>query len=379
VLHFKIQITRAKVLLIDQVKDNSLISYLEKTQKPLVRDEIQMLEKDFEGLAENMKHIEASLCLPMIISGKLIGIIVLGSKISGDAYTKEDLELLATLSKQAAIALDNARLYKQVQDFNMTLQQKVDEQTKDIKQAYEVEKRANEELKKTDEAKTQFMLITQHHLRTPLTAIKGYSDLLIAGSYGKIPKKAVEIITKIEESTNGEIKVVNDLLNVSQFQLGRGEVLVQDKISLEEIIKQIISGLKLEVDKKSIYLKFERFGIIPEIFADRSQLEIALTNVIDNAVKYTSQGGVLVNLEQVKDKLLISVKDTGIGISKDAIANLFKKAFYRGDVAQKLFVVGKGIGLYLSAKIIEAHKGKIWVESEGQEKGSTFYIELPLR
>ncbi len=159
------QLDRAGVLLIDQnegtikykiakvigfnenngislVQDNFLTRHLEKTQKPLVRDEMQMIAKDsndaeerqnFDQLSENMKHIEASLCLPMIISNKLIGIIVLGSKISNDAYTKEDLELLATLSKQAAIAIDNARLYNEVQNFNKTLQQKVDEQNKGYK------------------------------------------------------------------------------------------------------------------------------------------------------------------------------------------------------------------------------------------------------
>jgi signal transduction histidine kinase len=371
---------------ISLVQDNFLTQHLEKTQKPLVRDELQMVARDLGGpierqkffqLSENMKHIEASLCLPMVISNKLIGIIVLGSKISGDAYTKEDLDLLATLSKQAAIAVDNARLYREVQDFNRTLQQKVDEQTKDIKQAYEIEKQAHEELKKVDESKTSFMMVTQHHLRTPLSVNMGYLDLLMKGTYGRIPKKAIEIIQKTIDSTQKEIRMVNEMLSVSQFQMGKGGVMLRDRVSLSEILMEIVSDLKLEADKKGIYLNLETADEIPEIPSDKNQLKMALENIVDNAIKYTDKGGVAIKVKTGGKKLKIEIKDTGVGITPENQKNLFDKAFQRSKEAWSANATGKGIGLYLSSKIIEAHKGKIWAESEGEGKGTTFYIELP--
>ena len=409
------QLDRAGILLIDQndgtikykiakvigfnenngislVQDNFLTQYLEKTQRPLVRDEIQMISRDssdtaskqkFNQLAENMKHIEASLCLPMIISNKLIGIIVLGSKISGDAYTSDDLNLLSTLSKQAAIAVDNARLYKEVQDFSQTLQQKVDEQTKEIKdqkdeveKAFELEKHANEELKHLDENKTDFMLITQHHLRTPLSVNNGFIDLMLNGTFGKIPPKIKDVILRLSESTQKEIDVVNELLDVSSYQIGK-EVIHFHPIDFEALMNETLKDLTAEAESKGIYLKYEKRGELPKIPADRMKLKLVLTNVIDNCIKYTTEGGVTVTMEVKNDKLLISVTDTGIGLSDEVIQNLFKQSFHRGEQAKKLFAVGKGLGLYLSGKIIEGHHGRIWAESLGDGKGSGFYIELP--
>jgi len=419
------QLDRAGILLIDQssdvikykiakvigfnenngislVQDNFLTQYLEKTQKPLVMEEMQMLARDsnyaeekqgFEQLSENMKHIEASLCLPMIISSKLIGIIVLGSKESGDAYTNEDLELLSTLSKQDAIALDNARLYKEVQDFSKTLQQKVEEQTSELrnqkervekalvveKQAHELEKHANEELKHLDENKTDFMLITQHHLRTPLSVNNGFIDLMLNGIFGKIPPKIKDVILRLSESTQKEIDVVNELLDVSSYQIGKDMIHLDHPIDFEALMNETLKDLTAEAESHNIYLKYEKQGDIPKIPADRMKLKLVLTNVIDNCIKYTAKGGVTVNMEVKNDKLLISVTDTGIGLSDEVIQNLFKQSFHRGEQAKKLFAVGKGLGLYLSGKIIEGHHGRIWAESRGDGKGSAFYIELPVK
>lgn len=419
------QLDRAGILLVDQdggvikykiakvigfnetngislVQDNFLTRYLEKTQKPLVRDELQMIARDssnandkqnFSKLAENMKHIEASLCLPMIISNKLIGIIVLGSKISGDAYTSDDLNLLSTLSKQAAIAVDNARLYHEVQDFSKTLQQKVDEQTKEIrdqkdkvekslaveKQAHELEKHANEELKHLDENKTDFMLITQHHLRTPLSVNAGFLDLMLNGTFGKIPAKQKDVVLRLRESTQKEIDVVNELLDVSSYQIGKEMIHLDHPIDFEALMEETLKDLTTEAEAKGIYLKYEKKGDIPKTPADRLKLKLVLTNVIDNCIKYTTSGGVTVSMEVKNDKLLISVTDTGIGLSNEAMQNLFKHSFHRGEKAKRLFAVGKGLGLFLSGKIIEGHHGRIWAESKGDGKGSAFYIELPIK
>jgi len=310
-----------------------LTQHLQKTRKTLIREELSILIKEtnkitekqnFQKLEKNMEKIEASLCLPLISGAKLIGIIVLGSKLSGDAYSKEDLQLLEMLSNQAATAIENANLYKKVQEFSKTLEQKVDEQTKEIRQqkeevekAYQIEKQAHEDLVKLDEAKTNFMLVTQHHLRTPLSITMGFLDLLLGGHFGKMPKKVLETIQKSQQSIQKEIEVVDDLLNVSAFQLGHGYVQLQPCIPIRNMLEEIVADLVPVAEKKEIYLKFESEDDIPEITVDRKQIKMALQNIVDNAIKYTKKGGVVVKINLENDRINIEVKDTGIGMDEN--------------------------------------------------------------
>jgi len=265
---------------------------------------------------------------------------------------------------------------KALEELSKNLQRKVAEQTKELKAAYQVEKKAKEELEKLNEAKSQFMLATQHHLRTPLTSMQGYIDLLLTGTFGKVSKKVEEALKKLEKSTKNEIKVVEELLSISQFQLGEKVVTLSADVKIEDILEEVVEHTKSEVEKKGIFLRVKKPEKIPRIKGDEAKLRVALTNIVDNAVKYTQEGGITIKLEPEKNKLKIIIKDTGIGIDKKEISNLFSRTFERSKKAQKLFATGRGIGLYISAKIIEAHKGKIWAESEGKSKGSTFYIEL---
>ncbi len=263
-------------------------------------------------------------------------------------------------------------------ELSQNLQQKVDQQTKEIKKAYEIEKKANQELIRINEAKNQFIVATQHHLRTPLTSMMGYIDLLLTGTFGKISDKVKEILKKLEKSTKNEIKIVEELLSISQFQLGKKVVDLSSEIKIEKLLLEIINEVKPEAQEKKLYLRLKKHNLLPQIKADILKLRVALTNVIDNSIKYTQEGGIDIDLQKEQSKILIIVKDTGIGIHKGEINNLFVKTFERGEKAQKLFTTGRGIGLYISAKIIEAHNGKIWAESKGPGHGATFYIELPL-
>lgn len=248
-----------------------------------------------------------------------------------------------------------------------------------IQKAYELEKHAHKELKRLDEAKTQFLMATQHHLRTPLTSMRGYVDLILGGIYGRVPQKLKEVILKFEKSTINEIKIVNELLDISQFQLGKEVVSLKPNIQIEPILNEVIEELKFEAESEGIYLKLEKDEKpLPLIKADPSKLKVALSNIIDNAVKYTNKGGVTVKCQISNDKLQIIVQDTGMGMSEEEQENLFTRLFERGAEAKKVFTTGRGIGLYLTAKIIEVHHGRIWAESEGKGKGSTFYVELPV-
>jgi len=223
------------------------------------------------------------------------------------------------------------------------------------------------------------MMATQHHLRTPLTSMRGYLDLLFGGSYGKIPPKIKEVMKKFMASTKNEIKIVNEFLDISQFQMGKKVVTLAEGVDVGIILKEAVEDVKLEAKARGIYLNLEIPDTIPKIKADEQKLKAAIYNIIDNAVKYTKKGGVTVKLKKINNKIQIIIKDTGVGISKEQQDELFTRLFERGEHTQKLFATGKGIGLYITAKIVEEHNGKIWAESAGEGKGSTFYIELPIK
>ncbi|MCX6718444.1 MAG: ATP-binding protein [Candidatus Staskawiczbacteria bacterium] len=255
--------------------------------------------------------------------------------------------------------------------------EKMEKMAEEIKRAYDVEKKANAELAELDNVKNQFLMTIQHHLRTPLTSMRGYSDLLLSGAFGKVPPKIREVIEKFEASTTSLIKMVNDFLDVTQFQLGKQVISLKDGVNLPPILEEVVGDIKLEAEAKGIHLKLEK----PEgdciIRADESKLKAALVNIFDNAVKYTEKGEVAMSLKVESQKVKIEIKDTGMGISKERLPKLFDNIFERTSESKKSFTMGRGIGLYLASQIIKAHNGKIWVESAGEGKGSTFYIELP--
>ncbi len=250
---------------------------------------------------------------------------------------------------------------------------------KEIQKAYEVEKKARQELTKLDEAKNQFIMATQHHLRTPLTSMRGYLDLLLAGDYGKISLKVKDVLKKFEISSSRLVKVINEFLDISQFQLGREVVFLRPNIDIEPIFDEIMEELNFEAKSKGIYLKFKKPKKgFPKIKADLEKLKIALFNVVDNGIKYTNKGGLTIRIVTTDSKIRIEISDTGIGMERDEIKTLFTKLFERGEQAKRIFATGRGIGLFIAAQIIKAHHGEIWAESEGKGLGSTFYVELPM-
>jgi signal transduction histidine kinase len=257
--------------------------------------------------------------------------------------------------------------------------EKMEQMAKELERAYNVEKEARAKIQELDEAKTQFLMATQHHFRTPLTSMRGYIDLILTGTYGKISPKVKEAVLKLETSTIRLIRIVNELLDVSQFQLGKKVVSLEAGIRIEPILKEVLDELKFTAKSKGIYLKFERpENPLPPAMADVEKLKVALYNIIDNGIKYTNKGGITIRCLVLDNELEITSKDTGIGITPEEKGGLFAGIFERGKEAKKVFTTGRGIGLYISGQIIKAHNGKVWVESEGRGKGSTFHIRLPL-
>jgi signal transduction histidine kinase len=269
------------------------------------------------------------------------------------------------------------------------LREQIEKLAKEIKRAYEVEKKANAELEKLDKYKNDFMRQTQHDLRSPLAVLMGFSDLLMSGAYGKLPKKAKEVIVKMQDVIQGKIKDVNNFLDTEQFKQGKGVVMLKPGVEVMTILGEVVSTLTSKAQVKNIYLKLQKpptsaqgYGEAKEnvisVSADREKLKAALYNIVDNALKYTEKGGVDIKVETTGESIKIIIADTGIGLPPEKIKNMFEIQFDRTEKAKKM-ATGFGVGLYLSGQIIKMHNGKIWAESEGEGKGSTFYVELPCK
>ncbi|OGZ77286.1 MAG: hypothetical protein A2256_03355 [Candidatus Staskawiczbacteria bacterium RIFOXYA2_FULL_32_7] len=160
--------------------------------------------------------------------------------------------------------------------------------------------------------------------------------------------------------------------------MGKSVVNLKSNVDVIQILEEIVSELQFETNKKGVYLKLKKIDNLPKIMADREKLKAAIYNIIDNAIKYTTEGEVSIKVKTDENKITIIIEDTGIGISRENLINMFGKTFERGETAKKTFINGRGIGLFITKQIISAHNGKIWAESPGEDKGSTFYIELPI-
>jgi len=238
--------------------------------------------------------------------------------------------------------------------------------------------RLAQEFQRLDKVKNQFILTTQHHLRTPLSIIKGYLATILGGIYGEIKNQKInQALKNTLLATQRLITLVNEFLDISQFQLGKG-VLKKEEINLKDVLNEVVLELKPEAEKKKLYLKMVFKAKDLKLKADFQRLKEAFFNLIDNAIKYTQKGGVEIKVEsKAPETLLVSIKDTGIGMSKETLSKIFKGLFERGKEAEAVELTGKGIGLFISKTLIDAHGGKIWAESQGPGKGSTFFVELP--
>ncbi|MEN9920356.1 MAG: hypothetical protein RL538_249 [Candidatus Parcubacteria bacterium] len=238
---------------------------------------------------------------------------------------------------------------------------------------------ANERLKELDKAKSEFVSIASHQLRSPLTAIRGYASMLAEGSFGKMPEKAMESAKRIEESAKLMAMSIEDYLNVSRIESGNMKYNLSD-FNVRDMVDNLCDDLRPEALKKGLILLFrsniQSRGIVN---ADVGKTNQIIHNLINNSIKYTERGSVSVFVrdDSKKKRIYIDITDTGIGMSKETIAKLFHK-FTRADNANSVNVSGTGLGLYVALKMAEQMGGTITCQSDGDGKGSTFTIELPL-
>ena len=256
---------------------------------------------------------------------------------------------------------------------------------KEIKQRQELEdltkrlEKANTRLKVLDKQKSEFVSIASHQLRSPLTAIRGYASLLIDGDYGNIPKKALEPLSRIEQSSRLMVMAIEDYLNVSRIEAGNMKYNMAD-FNLRDETEHVCDDLRASAIKRGLVLYFKTNlhsrGVVN---ADLGKTVQIVQNLITNSIKYTEKGTVevLVRDNVAKKRIYVDIIDTGIGMSQETQHTIFQK-FERAHNANAVNIHGTGLGLYVALKMAQAMRGDITAHSDGEGKGSRFTFELPL-
>ncbi|HAW50396.1 TPA: hypothetical protein DCX16_05565 [bacterium] len=311
------------------------------------------------------------LCLPLMGREEIVGVVSLYDRLDKQGFSQEDINVISTLTTQVGVSIENARLYEELARWNKQLERKVAERTKELKEA-------NEELKKMDKIKSDFLSMVAHELRTPLTSIKAFTELLLSKPDREVEAR-LRYLGIIHSECNRLTRLINNVLDLSKIEAGKVEWNIQ-LVSIAEIVNTSLATTHKLIEDSGLEIEAQIEDNLSLVLADKDRLIQVMTNLIGNAVKFTEKGGridVRVKKKTRPTKCIqVSVSDTGIGIRKKDLDKVFQRFKQVGDGMTNR-PEGTGLGLSICKEIIEHHKGKIWVESK-LKKGSTFHFNLPI-
>jgi len=232
--------------------------------------------------------------------------------------------------------------------------------------------------KEIDQAKTEFVSLASHQLRTPLSAINWYTEMLLAGDAGKLKKEQRKYLEEVYKGNQRMVSLVNALLSVSRMDLGTFTLNIEPT-DIAQVLEHVVEEQKPQIARKKLHFKFALEKNIPIIQGDGKLLNMVFQNLLSNSVKYTPARGTIrlsLGFAEKKDTLLLKVADTGYGIPKSQQGKIFTKLF-RADNVREKDTEGTGLGLYIVKAVMDNSGGKVWFESE-ENKGTTFFVELPI-
>jgi signal transduction histidine kinase/ActR/RegA family two-component response regulator len=290
-----------------------------------------------------MLGLTGGISVPLRARGRFLGRVALFTCGSSRPLGTEDLDFALVLAERIALAVDNALLLSEAQRLNRV--------------------------------KDDFLAMLSHELRTPLGAVLLWTDLLASESLGAGAARAADMIGR---STRALAQLIEELLDVSRIVGGKLAIDPHPTL-LRELLEQVVEAARLTAEGKGVQLHASVRGSLPVLWADSNRLRQVFDNVIQNAVKFTPAGGeVAVSLELVGDRARIRVRDTGVGMRPELLPVVFER-FRQGDTSSTRVQGGLGLGLTIAQHIVELHEGRISAWSEGEGRGSTFTIELPMR
>lgn len=331
----------------------------------------------FDELEENnlknlMREMDVSVVKVLKVENRVVGLLVLGNKASGEIYSEQDLKVLEILAPEVAVAIQNSQSYDKIKKFNITLSEEIRRATGDLQ-------RANARLKELDRLKDDFVSVASHELRTPMAAIRSYAWMALHRSDVPLSKTLEKYIARILMSTERLVNLVNDMLNISRIESGRVEI-NPEPVDLHSLVKDIIDEVYFSKSEEKMVNFVVLEKPVPKVFADPEKLRQVFLNLVGNSLKFTPAGG-KITFDFFTDGRVVetSVTDTGVGISKEDLSKLFHK-FSRLDSSYTAASTsgGTGLGLYISKNLVGLMRGRIWVSSEGLGKGTTFTVSLPV-
>ncbi len=300
------------------------------------------------------RSVRSLLVVPLVVKDKVIGTLSIDD-IKPNAFTPEDERFLSIVAAQAAVAIENATLYEK------------------LKERAQILKKAYEEMSELSRLKTQFVQNISHELRTPLTFIKGYVELLLEQAMGPLSDEQKEALEVVSEKADVITRLVEDIVLLQKAEAGK---LDMAPVSIYEVAKLSVQSASLVANEAGLEIHLDATPDIPLVMGDKTRLMQVFDNLLSNAIKFSPEGGIItVRLKDVGDFVQAEVQDQGIGIPEDELDKIFDR-FYQVDGSTTRRFGGMGLGLAIAKSIVEAHGGRIWVESKLGE-GSTFYFTVP--
>jgi signal transduction histidine kinase len=368
-------------------QDGPIVKHFLEEQRPLLQFDVDLLPKfktNFPDERSRLNRLDAEVYVPIFAKREWIGLFALGGKISGNRYTEENLVTLSALAGQTAVALENARLVENLIELN-----------KKVRDAYRDLGHAKQDLEKIDRTKSDFISIASHELRTPLTVMRGYTEMLLDSP--DLNQHVLKMLKGIHDGTMRLHEIMESLFDIAQLD-ARTLELEFEPIDVGKLVQEVSTGMSQVLKDRKQTLTLD-LPPLPGIQADPNTLRKVFYHLVTNAVKFTPDEGKIKitgktlpfsNADMPEGGLEIIVSDTGIGIDASFKEVIFTKFYQPGEQLGKHSTgktkfkgSGVGLGLALSRGIIEAHGGKIWVESPGYDEakclGSKFHVLLPLK
>jgi len=358
----------------------SIVNYVEKTHKNVVLNNASassIFSKDIYILSNQPKSV---LCTPLIHQGKLTGILYLENNLTTDAFTSERLEVLKLLSAQAAISIENARLYTDLEEALQNLETKVEQRTLELQEnnillQQEIcdRKRAEEAAEAANRAKSEFLANMSHELRTPLNGILGYTQIFKKDK--TLTEKQNNGIKIIHQCGEHLLTLINDILDLSKIEARKME-LYSTEFYFPAFLESVAEICRIRAEQKGLSLIYKTVSPIPKVIrADEKRLRQVLINLLSNAVKFTEKGSITFKVGYQEEKLRFQVEDTGIGIAPEQLEQIFLPFQQVGEESRK--TEGTGLGLAISRQLVQMMGASLKVKST-LGKGSVFWLDLDL-
>jgi signal transduction histidine kinase len=367
------------------------------TRQPVISRDVTTDPRFVNKAWAAAEGLVSCILVPLVYGDRLNGILAIFTRRPYE-FTDEEISLLRSFANQAAIAIENARLYEAIQQHAATLESRVRQRTAELDEALRI--------------KSQIMATMSHELRTPLNFILGFAQLLQEGSAGALTPKQAQFVDRIQKGGNWLLELVSNILELSLVQAGKSGLRLE-AIPLSLLVQEVLDLVRVQATLKRLTVTTALDPGLPFVVADRHKLGQVLANLVLNAVKFTPEGGTITltarrvhrdgesrgigapgtkggvapsaPIHQLTDSPIhgkgewmeLAVEDTGIGIKAEDLERVFM-AFYRHEGSPTQLFGGAGVGLAVVRTLVELHGGRVWAESEGPGRGARFVVQLPL-